>query len=451
MPAAKNISLPWSMHVCSSVLVIWPGPFLQVARRVRIEAPASQLFSVRRLPRSAARRCSSGGGNGRGTSAACTRSAGAAQGVGIDASKVAAGMEAAFAITFKPDSLAGAACELVVVTEREKFLVPLLARGAAPALDVPDSFTFATTPAKRPARQTLLVRNVGSAAGEFTFAAHGPFGVEPHDARLAPSEALQLNLSFQPPGAGEYAGELQVAYEDGRVSYTALAGVGSDLPVGLSASELSFLPTFVGKLSQRSFRVVNGGAVPLAWAVVGTPSAHEAAAAAGSTTLTPLRLQAALGGPLPPPNVGCNLSTEASVASTTVSAAEREADALLADARLAAQSRSGTRSVVPGKLSGAAAALWASPHFSAFPPQGEVWPGCEAEVIVQFAPDAAGEFEETAWVELQGRGERQPLRLCGQGLGPAACFTCESLDIGHAFVSTRHEYVVELQNRYVWV
>ena len=35
----------------------------------------------------------------------------------------------------------------------------------------------------------------------------------------------------------------------------------------------------------------------------------------------------------------------------------------------------------------------------------------------------------------------------GQGLGPAAIFSYDTLDVGHTYANTPHQYEVELQNR----
>ena len=43
---------------------------------------------------------------------------------------------------------------LVVLTEREKFLVPLFARGGTPLLDLPDVVNFSTCPVKSAERAT---------------------------------------------------------------------------------------------------------------------------------------------------------------------------------------------------------------------------------------------------------------------------------------------------------
>ncbi len=81
----------------------------QVPRRVKIEKPASAYISVRRV---------------RGSTS-------------DESGKVAPGMEIAYAVTFTAESAEDHAAELVVCTERERFLVPVtcIGRCAAAALN----------------------------------------------------------------------------------------------------------------------------------------------------------------------------------------------------------------------------------------------------------------------------------------------------------------------------
>lgn len=51
---------------------------------------------------------------------------------------------------------------LTCVTEREKFIVPIKARGARAILDFPDTLNFSTCPVKYNSQKTLLVRNIGN-------------------------------------------------------------------------------------------------------------------------------------------------------------------------------------------------------------------------------------------------------------------------------------------------
>ena len=57
--------------------------------------------------------------------------------------------------------------ELICMTEREKFIVPVKAIGARAVLDFPDQVNFATCLVKHSNTKTLLVRNVGNREARF--------------------------------------------------------------------------------------------------------------------------------------------------------------------------------------------------------------------------------------------------------------------------------------------
>jgi len=52
--------------------------------------------------------------------------------------KVAPGMEISYIIKFSPEAKTDYAYDLMIVTEREKFIVPIRARGCRAMLDFPD-------------------------------------------------------------------------------------------------------------------------------------------------------------------------------------------------------------------------------------------------------------------------------------------------------------------------
>ncbi len=73
-------------------------------------------------------------------------------------SRVAPGMEVFFTVTFASrERLRDYNYDLVCVTEREKFIVPIRARGVRPALALPDSLAFGSAPVKTVASKTLVV------------------------------------------------------------------------------------------------------------------------------------------------------------------------------------------------------------------------------------------------------------------------------------------------------
>jgi hydrocephalus-inducing protein len=407
-----------------------------------------------------------------------------------EGSKVAAGMEVAYSITFQPESNNDHFHQLVVVTEREKFLVPIVAMGAAPLLDMPDTISFPPTPIRKEARRSLLVRNIGNKAGGFQVYATSCFSVAPAKGFLAPGETLQLSLEFSPSITGVHAGDLSVLYDNGRTTYTILQGEGQELPVRLSSSQLKFLPTYISKLSQKSFKVVNDSDMALTYAVKMQPTPVEDLMATSRTLATlahydskaacsrsssskyqnstspsgrkpqdlsrgcpsgshdrdaaPKGQQGDCGGSYgygvtAVATGACEADADASIDAST----EGDGDSILEDVGLASR-----RELKKArKYAHADRQLFCSSTFAVFPAEGTVWPHSETEVIVQFQPDHAKAFDESAWVELQGREERQLLRLSGRGLGAQAIFSYDSLDVGEVFVNTRHVYEVELMNR----
>lgn len=60
------------------------------------------------------------------------------------------------------------------------------------------------------------------------------------------------------------------------------------------------------------------------------------------------------------------------------------------------------------------------------PVEGDVWPGCSAEVTVVFRPAEARLYTDTAFCEVTGRQSRLPLRLQGVGVGPKLQFSFDT-------------------------
>jgi hypothetical protein len=215
----------------------------QVARRVAVEPLNSSFFKVQRLPAPKQ----------------------------VEGSKIAAGMEAVFRITFTPDSAGSYEQQLVVATDRERFLVPVLAVGAAAVLDLRDSIDLPATAAKKTSKHSFLVRNVGRAAGSFQLSTSSScFAVKPSHGELAPGGALQLTVEFTPTAPGPHEGELEVLYDgSSRATFTVLRGVGQQLDVGMSVGQqgLQLPKACMGKLSQRSFTVYNRSSSVVNWSI----------------------------------------------------------------------------------------------------------------------------------------------------------------------------------------
>lgn len=381
---------------------------LQASRHVKVLPPSSPYFSVQRHQASPH---------------------------SDEGSKVSPGLEVAYTIRFRPDHAGDYRYDLVVATERERFLVPVICHGPAAALDFPDVFAFPSSPAKCEAKQSLLVTNVGTKEGGFALSATHPFAVLPAQGRLAPGETLQCTLTCVAPVVGPFEGELEILYDTGKTSYMKLTGTGHEMEVGLQEPLVTFIPTYVTKYSQKGFRIVNNGTQSVRFscrqhANVDSDVDTSAAALDQIATLEATASRSGFGGSSGGGLGGDDSSSddEATILNNSHAAQTRRFKRLRRDVALDAQ-------------------LFSHPNFTVFPPEGNIWPGSEAEVIVQFQPTQSILYNATIFVDVEGRVERLPLSLSAQGLGPLCVFMDEGLDIGDAYVNTLHEYVIMLQNR----
>jgi hydrocephalus-inducing protein len=113
-------------------------------------------------------------------------------------SKVAPGMEIAYIIKFNADAKVDYAYDLTVVTEREKFIVPIRARGATAALDFPDVLDFGLVPVKFPTEKPVLIRNIGEKPTKWHISTPANFTLDQHEGILEVGQSQQLVFTFSP-------------------------------------------------------------------------------------------------------------------------------------------------------------------------------------------------------------------------------------------------------------
>jgi hydrocephalus-inducing protein len=70
-------------------------------------------------------------------------------------------MEISYVIKFAPEAKSDYTYDLMVLTEREKFVVPVRAVGCRSMLDFPDVLDFGQVPVKHVTEKPVMIRNVG--------------------------------------------------------------------------------------------------------------------------------------------------------------------------------------------------------------------------------------------------------------------------------------------------
>jgi hydrocephalus-inducing protein len=166
-------------------------------------------------------------------------------------------MEVSYTITFTPQDPINYEYDMVVVTEREKFIVPLKALGPRPRFDFPDAVDFSSAPVRVETSKVLLVRNVGNASGSFTCTAAEPFFISPQTCVLEPQEAVQVTVTFFPDDIKDISSDIKIQYSSDEVVYMKVAGTVQELDVGLEANIVEMDNTYAPPPLASNFCVPN--------------------------------------------------------------------------------------------------------------------------------------------------------------------------------------------------
>ena len=343
-----------------------------VARRIKVLPPDSSVFSV--------------------DPPAHLRAAGG---------KVAPGVEVQFRVVFTPRAAQDYQCELECVTEREKFLVSVRARGPRPCFEFPDAVDFGLQPVRVAAQEVFLLRNTGLRDGRFSLSVAAPFSVSPSDGLIAAGQAAQIVFGFRAEANGAYAQNALVSYDSGEQCLTHLSGSASDIEVALERSIVAAPACYISLSSQRTVKLYNRSQIRIDFEWKALASAADESRARAERIM--------------------ELSSAASDATGPAMRRRR-------------------RDIELDPM------LFVSGSFAIEPARGEIYPGGYCELTVVFSPQSVGNLSATAYCEVAGRESRLPLMLQGSGLGPRAMWLYDTLDIGDVYVNAQHRYEVVLDN-----
>lgn len=112
--------------------------------------------------------------------------------------KVAAGMETKFVVRFSPEAKIDYKYELIVVTEREKFIVPIMAIGKRAMIDFPDVLDFGPCPVKFNTEKPVIIRNLGEKTTKWNLELPQGFSSNFKEGVLEAGKNQQILLKFYP-------------------------------------------------------------------------------------------------------------------------------------------------------------------------------------------------------------------------------------------------------------
>ncbi|NXE03111.1 HYDIN protein, partial [Chaetorhynchus papuensis] len=293
--------------------------------------------------------------------------------------------------------------QLMCVTEREKFVVPIRAIGARAILDFPDQLDFSECPVKHSSKKTLLVRNSGNRAVGYQLRTQSPFSATPAVGTVGIDEAVQVTVGFQPLKSGDYSASLTpLCFVPGENTHTSLHGTAVDAHIRLDRNDVTFTKTYITLSDRTTVHILN---------------ASEITARFQWKALDPQEEQ----------DQSLNLRVDNT---------HQEHSALLT------RSLQSESTKVPGDPM-----TLNNDIFSLEPKEGQIRPNCSAEIILFFKPQAARVYKQAVYCDISGRENGLLLHLEGEGLGPQLHFKFQELDIGKVSVRAAHRFEAILVNK----
>ncbi|ORY39534.1 hypothetical protein BCR33DRAFT_853320, partial [Rhizoclosmatium globosum] len=341
----------------------------------------------------------------------------------IQSGKIAPGMEAQFLLKFVPEELIDYQYNLICVTEREKFLVPIRAYGARGVLDFPDAIAFPESPIRSISSKTLFVRNIGDRPAKFMIDVAPPFEAVPDSGFLDVKKNMQIDVLFKPERAGSFTNSLLVKYDTGEVTRVVLSGNAEDANIRLEKTSIKMDNTYITLSSMKQMRIFNRSdkMTKFQWKTFGTSAEDRQ-----------YKLKRKL---------AVDKQEEVECLSFYNQLATNHSLALCDLAPITQKYKNKRREIENDPL------LVTDSEFTIQPAEGTIWPNSHVDIFIIFHPKKAGSNTTNVFCDVEGRQNRLPLLLKGEGIGPKGKFSTDMIDVKEVFINTHHQFELFLENR----
>jgi hydrocephalus-inducing protein len=128
-----------------------------------------------------------------------------------------------YIIKFSPEAKIDYKFNLVIVTEREKFIVPIVAIGKRSMIDFPDLIDFGHCPVKYKTEKPIIIRNLGEKTTKWHLKLPEGFEANKEEGVLEQQKNEQIIIKFYPQESCPYHSEAMLGY-DGLYAHVALKG-----------------------------------------------------------------------------------------------------------------------------------------------------------------------------------------------------------------------------------
>ena len=399
-----------------------------VARTVRIVQPESRLFQVSLYSMEK-------GNTGEDVTS-------------ISGSKVAPGLEVKYLIKFSPEAKTDYNYDLHIVTEREKFVVPIMCVGKRAMIDFPDMINFGKEcPVKYVTEKPVIIRNLGDKTTKWEIILEPGFSADKKEGVLEFNRSEQIILKFYPTEKKLYESEAILKY-DNMEAFIPMTGNAINGNVYLSKKLVKLGESYLRLKNQRTIEIVNKSDVKIdfEWRTFKTEAEEiqkkraimdhldkeeqgqrflmrDAAAMEDNQELLDIQDD---------DDSGYEEVDERTLMLTNQKKAE-----LMLQRRYKSIKKSIEENLF----------LFEHDIFDIKPVTGTIWPKSEMTVTITFRPEAAMDYSTYAYCNISCSDERLPLNLEGTGLGPKAYLSTQSHNIKEVCVNEQKKVQFFIENK----
>lgn len=360
-------------------------------------------------------------------------------------SKVAPGLETSFLVKFSPETKSDYKYDLTIITEREKFIVPIVAIGKRALIDFPDIIDFGPScPVKYKTEKPVIIHNKGEKPTKWEIKLPEGFDAVKKEGVLEEGCNEQLILKFFPIQRKLYRSVGKLLYDNEEAEFE-LVGNAINGEVYISKSHIRMEETYLSLENRETFKIVNKSTVAINFQWRAFASEKEEYEKK-KFLLDQLQKEESEKRELIYENLDLEDNFKANSSGSEDEQEIDEKELLLkkrkkAEMQLDRKYRTIRRAIEEETL------VFEDDIFTITPIEGTIWPNSEMAITVIFKPKAALKYNHRAFCNISCSDERLPIFIEGEGLGPKAFLSTNNLSIGDVYVNETQNYSIYIENK----
>ncbi|XP_067203900.1 hydrocephalus-inducing protein-like [Linepithema humile] len=337
---------------------------------------------------------------------------------------IAPGLVHVYDVKFKPAEKRDYEYCVEFVNDTKVFVVPIIAIGPRPILDIPDRIEIPATAVKILSSKTILVRNLGEAPAIFNFSTDNPyFFVEPSRGILGKEETMQLTVSFLSEKSGDFEANLFLNYEAGEKLRLVLRSSAINCMIRFDRGSIRMEDTYLGLSRSKTLTIHNRSnyIVRFQWMRFKDKDADVQRKEKYKKLFQLVH----------------NMEVMRHVNLVHYNICLPDIHELVCQRIYADEIASLTNENFP----------YNHMSFLLMPKEGEIWPQSSIDITVLFRAMEVNKISSVAYLEVTGREDRIPLSLHGSGKGPVFHLNVITIDLKDIFLCSVHNYEIVATNK----